>query len=150
MKTVTINEVEYPTYATIQDADNYFNAFFGSTWESIDEVDKAKLLVSATRTIDAQEWRGYKKDEAQELAFPRLINMVETDERLLTKACCEEALAIKKSGTSESLNAEGVQSVTVQDTTISFKANNEDKAFKSSIVEDILRPYRYLGVSVLF
>lgn len=150
MKTVIINEIEYPTYATVKDADNYFNAFFGSTWEQIDEVDKAKLLVSATRTIDTQEWRGVKKDETQELAFPRLINKVETDEKLLIKACCEEAISINKSGTSSTENTEGIKSVTVQDTTISFKENSQEKAFKSNVVEELLRPYRYLGVSVLF
>lgn len=150
MKTVTINGIEYPTYATTKEADDYFNAFFSSAWDCIDEVDKAKLLVSATRTIDAQEWRGVKKEETQELAFPRLINKVETDERLLMKACCEEAIAIHKSGTSSTLNTEGIQSVTVQDTTVTFTANAQEKSFKSNIVDDILRPYRYLGVSVLY
>jgi hypothetical protein len=150
MKTVNINGIEYPTYATVKEADDYFNAFFGSNWTCIDEVDKAKLLVSATRTIDAQEWRGVKKDDTQELSFPRLINKVETDERLLLKACCEEALAVNKSGTSSTVNTEGIQSVTVQDTTITFRTNAEEKAFKSNIAEDILRPYRFLGVSVLY
>lgn len=150
MKIIEINENEYPTYATVEEADDYFTAFYGSVWEEIDEEDKKKLLVSASRTIDYGEWRGYKVDEEQKQAFPRIINGKETDEDLLMKACCEEALGIYQSGNNGIANTDGIQSVRVQDTEITFKSNATEQEFHSNAVEDILRPYRYLGVSVLY
>lgn len=150
MKTVTINDIEYPVYADVADSDKYFNASFGSSWENISIEDKSKLLVSATRTIDRNEWRGVPVDEQQELAFPRMICGKQTDDNLLMKACCEEAQAIHKSGTSEYTDNQGIETIRVQDTQITFKANAEEKQFKSEAVEDLLRPYMYLGVSVLY
>lgn len=150
MKTIEINNIEYPVYATIEDADNYFNAFFGSNWENIELEDRAKLLVSATRTIDYAEWRGEKVEEDQPLQFPRKINGKLTDDTLLMKACAEEALAIYTAGSSNSYNTEGIDSIKVQDTEIKFKSNATEQEFKSNTVEDILRPYMYLGVSVLY
>lgn len=150
MKTVTINDIEYPVYADVADADKHFNASFGSNWSSVSVEDKAKLLVSATRTIDGGEWRGVPVDEQQELAFPRIIYGKQTDDNLLIKACCEEAQAIYKSGTSEYTDAQGIETIKVQDTQITFKANAEEKQFKSEAVEDLLRPYMYQGVSVLY
>lgn len=150
MKTVDINNISYPVYATVEDADNYFNAFYGSVWETIEQEDKAKLIVSATRTIDYSEWRGEKAEKDQPLEFPRIINGKITDDDLLMRACCEEAQAIYSSGSATTSNTDGIESIKVQDTQITFKANTEEQEFKSNAVEDILRPYRYLGVSVLY
>lgn len=150
MKTVEINDITYPTYATIEEADNYFNASFGSDWETINDDDKAKLLVSATRSIDRAEYRGSKVDEAQELEFPRVISGNETDDTLLLKACCEEAIAIYQHGSTSVSSTDGVKSVEVQDTRIEFKDNTDTSDYISDIVGDLLRPYRYLGVSVLY
>lgn len=150
MKTVLIKEIEYPVYATKEEADNYFNASFGSNWESIEDETKNVLLVSATRSIDKSEWKGAKVDKEQPLAFPRYIAGKQTDDELLVNACCEEALAIYNSGTSDTSNTDGIESIKVQDTQITFKANAEEQEFKSNSVEELLRPYRYLGVSVLF
>lgn len=150
MKTILIKEIEYPVYATKDEADNYFNASFGSNWGTIDDETKNVLLVSATRSIDRAEWKGAKVDEEQPLAFPRYIAGKQTDEDLLMRACCEEAIAIYKSGTSDTSNTEGIESIKVQDTQITFKANAKEQDFKSNDVEELLRPYMYLGVSVLF
>lgn len=150
MKTITIKKIQYPVYATLKEADEYFNAVFGSNWETIDDGTKNVLLVSATRSIDYAEWKGVKVDEEQALAFPRYIAGKKTDDDLLMKACCEEAIAIYKSGSSNVSNTEGIQSIKVQDTQITFRANAEEQKFKSNAVEEILRPYMYLGVSVLF
>lgn len=150
MKTIEINSKEYPTYATIEEADDYFAAFYGSVWHEIDDEDKKKLLVSASRNIDYGEWRGRKVDEDQKQAFPRIINGKETDETLLMIACCEEALGIYQAGSSGTANTDGIASVKVQDTQITFKSNATEQEFHSDTVEDILRPYRYLGVSVLY
>ena len=150
MKTIEINGIEYPTYATLDEADNYFNASFGANWENIGDYDKQKLLVTATRGIDRVEYRGAKVDENQVLEFPRIINGVQTDDDLVTRACCEEAEAIYTKGTSATADIDGVKSVKVQDTTIEFKDASETSDFISDTADDLLRPYRYLGVSVLY
>lgn len=150
MKQIEINGIIYPVYATISDADNYFNASYGSAWDSIYDDDKEKLLVSATRSIDRAEYRGVKKEESQVLQFPRIINGKETDETLLTQACCEEAIAIYNKGNSYVANITGIKKVDVQDTSIEFKDSAETGEFNSDIVDDLLRPYRFLGVSVLY
>ena len=150
MKTIEINFIEYPTYATVEEADDYFNASFGSSWDNIDYSDKEKLLISATRSIDRVEYRGQKVEETQPLEFPRIINGKETSEILLTKACCEEAQAIYDKGTSATADIDGVKRVEVQDTAIEFKDSSEASDFVSDTADDLLRPYRYLGVSVLY
>ena len=150
MKTVEINRIDYPTYATVEEADDYLGASFGSSWENISYDDKAKLLISATRSIDKVEYRGSKVDETQPLEFPRIINGKETNEVLLMKACCEEAQAIYDKGTSTTADIDGIKRVEVQDTAIEFKDVSQASDFISDTAEDLLRPYRYLGVSVLY
>lgn len=150
MKTVTINGVEYPVYATVSEADLYFNGAFGSNWENIDDDDKIRLLISATRNIDRQEYRGSKIDEMQALEFPRIINGNETSDVILTKACCEEAYAIYNKGQSSIADVDGIKRIEVQDTTIEFKDSADLSGYVSDVADDLLRPYRYLGVSVLY
>lgn len=59
-KYININGKEYPVYATVEEADEYFAAFFNSGWDAISDEDKAKLLVSATRSIDRMQFAGEK------------------------------------------------------------------------------------------
>lgn len=150
MKQIEINGVLYPTYATAQEAEDYFNASFGVDWYNIPDDNKDKLLISATRSIDRAEYRGVKKDENQVLQFPRIINGKETDETLLMIACCEEAIAIYNKGNSYVADVTGIKKVDVQDTSIEFKDSSEFGEYNSDTVDDLLRPYRYLGVSVLY
>lgn len=150
MKTIEINGIEYPTYATVDEADDYFNASFGSGWEKIGDYDKAKLLISATRNIDRAEYRGYKVDENQYLQFPRIIDGIESNDNLVMMACCEEAQAIYIKGNDSVSNVEGIKTIEVQDTKIEFAGNAETNEYVSDTADDLLRPYRYLGVRVLY
>ena len=150
MKKVNIFEVEYDVYADIEDSDKYLNAMFGSNWSELIEEDKAKLLVSATRSIDKGQWKGVKVNEEQALEFPRFIAGKQTDEDILMRACCEEAYAIYKSGTSQYSNTDGIKTMRVQDTEITFKDSAQDTLFKSNVAEELLKRYMNTGVSVLF
>lgn len=150
MKILSINGIEYPVYATISEADAYFNGAFGSAWEHIDDDDKIRLLISATRNIDRQEYRGSKVEPTQALEFPRIINNKETDDTIVTKACCEEAYAIFNKGQSAVSDIDGIKRIEVQDTTIEFKDSADLSGYVSDVVDDLLRPYRFLGVSVLY
>lgn len=74
-KTVSINEKEYPVYATVDEADAYFAGFFNSKWDSISGDDKAKLLVSATRSIDRMQFAGKKLILSNHLNFQELYTV---------------------------------------------------------------------------
>lgn len=75
MKTVTIQGDEYDVYADVEDGDRYFNADvspYGVAWRASDDDEKARGLVTGTRFIDAQTWKGVKTGgSAQANAFPR-------------------------------------------------------------------------------
>lgn len=148
MKTVEINGKEYAVYATVEEADDYFMAFFNSDWENIDSIDKAKLLVSATRSIDRVAYAGDKIEETQELKFPRIIYHRETDDKILLEACCEEALAIFNFNSAFGGDASGIKSMRVQDTSIEFFESNQEKQFKSDAAYKLLYPYFEFGVEV--
>ena len=62
-KIITIYGKQYPTYATIEESNEYFGVTYGSEWELISEDQKQKLLVTATRVIDRKEYQGEKLDK---------------------------------------------------------------------------------------
>lgn len=148
MKTVDINGKHYPVYATIEEADDYFAGFFNSEWEEIDKDDKLKLLVSATRSIDRGNYAGEKVDSSQELEFPRIIYHEQTSDKILTEACCEEALAIYNWDSATGCDISGIKSMKVQDTSIEFDGNQEKKQFKSENANKLLYPYFEFGVEI--
>lgn len=62
------------TYVSQAEADSYFANRYGasSIWEALTDEIKEQLLVSASQSLDIFcEWKGYKLDENQALAFPR-------------------------------------------------------------------------------
>lgn len=129
MAIITINDKEYYSYATVQDADDYFGAKFGSEWSGIDQEDKKKLLISATREIEKLCYQGHKVDEEQPLKFPRQIccKVVAEDDYRLIECCCEVANAIYQcSLNAQNImigNADKIKSMSVGDTSISFQDN---------------------------
>lgn len=150
MGTITINNKEYEVYATVAEADDYFNATFNSNWSNIEEQDKEKLLVSATRKIDRGYWKGAKKEEDQALQFPRIINNKETDDNILMMACCEEAIGIYESGSAVGYDTQGIKSMSVQDTQIEFEVNRVEKDYQSDAAYDLLKPYMKKATRVLY
>lgn len=148
-KTVTINEKEYPVYATVDEADEYFAAFYNCGWDSISPEDKAKLLVSATRAIDREAYAGKRIDPVQLLKFPRIIYGEETKEQILKEACCEEALSIYLYNTAVGTSADGIKMMKVQDTQIEFFSDSErDTQLKSESAYKLLYPYFEFGVEI--
>lgn len=62
------------TYITLDEASAYLDTRLGvSAWDDASDADKARALVSATRSIDALALRGRKYDEEQTLEFPRVF-----------------------------------------------------------------------------
>lgn len=72
MATVTIGSTTYDVYQDVASADEYFNASSRfDDWDSLTDDEKARALVSSTRLIDRQSWKGEKVSDAQALQFPR-------------------------------------------------------------------------------
>lgn len=102
-KYVTINEISYPVYADLQDAEIYNNAIVGSSWSTLDETTQSQYLVMATRKIDSYNYSGKKVSENQELKFPRVMTNGKTsDDEVLTNLCCQIAAYYLSNGTSSS------------------------------------------------
>ena len=102
-KILTINSIDYYSYADLTDAEIYNNAIYGSTWSSLDPVVQAQLLVESTRVIDSYKYIGEKQNPEQPLKFPRVTASGKvSDEQTLIDLCCEIANYIYKNGSSSS------------------------------------------------
>lgn len=82
MVTITIDAVNYESYLSVSDADDFLNADLGlnAIWAAASTDDKGRALVSATRWIDQQTWQGEKVSDAQALDWPRTGVTVEGNE----------------------------------------------------------------------
>lgn len=61
------------SYATVVEADAYFSTSFNRTaWASAGNVDKAVVLIEASRLLDTLvKWNGYLSSNTQALRWPR-------------------------------------------------------------------------------
>lgn len=101
IKTVEINNVTYPVYADLDDAERYNNAIVGSNWSELDETTQSQYIVMATRKIDSYKYTGTKVDEEQPLKFPRIMrNGTISDDNVLTDLCCQVAAFYNTNGSS--------------------------------------------------
>lgn len=151
-KTITIDTKEYYTYATVSEANDYFAAAFNSEWLEVSETDKPKLLITATRLIDKKNYQGEKVEEEQHLKFPRIIADEQTDDELLVQTCCELAMSLYFDGDSSSINGiniQNVQSVSLGDSSISFKEGANLESDQDAIIDDYLSDYLMGGVQVI-
>lgn len=125
MDIITINGFDFYSYATVAQADEYFSAKFGSEWANIDEEDKKKLLVTATREIENLCFQGIKIDKEQPLKFPRKICCleIEADNPKIITCCAEIANAFYNTGDGDTVtpNADKIKSMSVGDTSITYK-----------------------------
>lgn len=98
-KTVIINQIEYPVYADLTDAEIYNNAIVGSTWGEKSEVERSQYLVMATRKIDSYSYAGEKISDDQPLKFPRIMRSGKvSDDDVLTQLCCQVAAFYNDNG----------------------------------------------------
>lgn len=69
---VLIASNTYPVYADLNEADEFMLASPNfDTWEALGDTTQARYLVSATRLLEKQRWKGNKTDDAQPLDWPR-------------------------------------------------------------------------------
>lgn len=65
-------KVDANSYVDLEFADNYFYTRSVSTWETLANSEKEKLLISATDYVDnVFTWNGLREFENQSLRFPR-------------------------------------------------------------------------------
>ena len=74
LTTITINSMDYPSYATIAEADTYLaiDRARSEAWSTLDETVKGQRLAAATRRMDGLGWAGRRASEAQATAWPRM------------------------------------------------------------------------------
>lgn len=75
LTTITISTVEYVSYATLAEANEYLavDPIRATAWTALSDTQKGQRLVAATRRLDQLRWLGAKTggDAAQPNAFPR-------------------------------------------------------------------------------
>jgi hypothetical protein len=82
------------SYVTVTEADTYFltERLDSDAWTAENATNKTKALAQATRLIDGLNFIGDKKEDTQELEFPRNSDtVVPTDIKI---ACYEIAFAL--------------------------------------------------------
>ena len=74
LTTITINSMDYPSYATIAEADTYLaiDLARSEAWSTLDEAGKGQRLAAVTRRMDGLRWIGRRASETQATAWPRL------------------------------------------------------------------------------
>lgn len=147
MATITINNIEYNSYASVEEADKYLNVKYGSNWSTYDEDKKALRLINATREIDKRDYQGVKVDVDQPLKFPRMIGKQQTDDELVKQAAIELADGLALTSTSSSggsANLQAIKSVSVGDTDIEFKDDvplQDAFTIACGVIDNLLKEY---------
>lgn len=126
-KTVCLDAIDFPVYADLDDAQKYMTGNYNnSSWfDPITDNDTRKrLLITATRILDRQRWRGSPSGlSGQTLAWPRTGTGVPgvTDTEVpkeIEYACIELANLILNGSDVEENPQPGVQTIN------SFKAGS--------------------------
>lgn len=72
MATITISGKSFEIYGTYNGARDYFlAAIHASAWDAAEQTSQLKALVTATRMLDRQRWKGEKTSPGQTLDWPR-------------------------------------------------------------------------------
>lgn len=115
MATITIATVDYESYLSVAEGDEYFGGRLGSSaWTGASTDDKGRALITATRWLDRKIWQGDKTSALQALQFPRTgltCNGEDVDSasvpQALLDACAELALLLLNDATAQEKNDSG-------------------------------------------
>lgn len=140
------------TYATNSQADEYFESRYDSAlWDGTSEVEKEKLLVTASRYLTNLNWAGDKADEDQVLEFPRGDDTDIPDD--IIHATCEIAYALLDGRNIEyERETLGQSSVAAVGARLASDPNSVDVArlhgIPSIVAWNLLRPYLRDGSAI--
>lgn len=71
--TTTLGSSSANSYVTVAEADDYFaTRWTTEAWEDLDDSDKERALMAATRQLDRETFLGYPATSTQRLKWPRL------------------------------------------------------------------------------
>jgi hypothetical protein len=126
----------FTTYASVEDADAYMLGAAGEAadaWRALgsgdDGIDtKGRALISMTRTLDRQKWKGEKSDPLNEHAWPRMNTGVDgvVDDAIpqaIIDATIEGAAMLNNGdsfGTTTPNDSNNVQSLNAKGVSISY------------------------------
>ena len=73
LTTLTINGIDYTSYATVAEADAYLavDPTRGMTWAALSVDAKSSNLIAATRRLDLLDWSGERVSDTQDTDWPR-------------------------------------------------------------------------------
>lgn len=115
------------SFITLDEADIYFDDRFDSEkWYELDAEEKEKLLISASKKINAFDYVGIKEDEAQNLEFPRNYGTPQD----IKDAVCEEAFSMsQKSKDMHKLNQDAnITSISLGAGSVSYNLPPKDES----------------------
>ncbi len=147
------SSVEYPVYADHNVANAYLDGSASAAadaWRAITDNDvKARYLISMTRTLDRQRWKGDKTEADQELAWPRTNTGVDGVEdtvipQAIIDACCEGAAMLADGADFESTQnqSQKIQSLGAGSARLSYFRGAEGPAYRFPlVVQELVGPY---------
>jgi hypothetical protein len=150
-----------PVYADVEMADAYLNAaVHGQSWFALDDDTKGRALVSATRTLDRQSWKGDLADPVtpQALDWPRIntgiVGVVGTAiPEDIVDASIELALSLSQGSSvqTETNVAQKISSLKAGSVSISYFGGAEVTTTQRfpTIIDELLAPYLLSGGSSL-
>jgi hypothetical protein len=98
MAIVLVDSLEFDTYASLADADEYLAGdFAAAAWraESVVDNDRARALVTATRLLDRLNWDGEKTDPDQLHAWPR-TGFTDLDEDIVPQPIIDASILLAR------------------------------------------------------
>jgi len=88
----TIGGTSTNSYASVSEADEYFDSFlYSDDWDNQSATRKEKLLTMAWRSIDSQNFYGQKTNLSQNAEFPR-YNLTDWDGQYITQSTIPQEL----------------------------------------------------------
>jgi len=111
-----------------------------SAWSSVSSTTQQKLLMEATRRVDAFPFQGKKEAPTQALQFPRAWFASSTIPTRLQNAVCEEAFSILNGGSQSKRDAQdGVASQSLGGESVTYNA--KQRRLDSEEAYILLQPY---------
>jgi hypothetical protein len=160
MATITIDGVDYLSYAAVADADAYLGGSLSEgavAWRAESDADtKGRALVEASRLIDRQSWAGTKSEEGQLTSWPR-SGITDVDEYAVPQAVIDATCELAGAFLAEQTDVLG--SGTTENAMRRFKAGSvEIEYFRGAgaaptrfplVVQELLGPYLAGGGSFI-
>ena len=121
------------SFVTLEDAQTYFEERYDSNdWFALEEEDKEKLLITASKKINTFDFVGEPLEDNQPMAFPRDYALPQD----IKDAVCEEAISlISKADSIHAKNQEdNITSISLGAGSVSYGAgsNSDEKKLLAS------------------